>query len=156
MIKKIILWILTLSCAGTIFYFSSQEAKVSGKVSSDFIITVVRVLDVKDTFTEKEVEKISADLTFIVRKTAHFCIYGLLGLLIALLYREYGFYGKQMFLKATVTAFLYSVSDEFHQSFVKGRSGEIRDVCLDSVGAMCGIAFVIICIKLIKRKERLK
>lgn len=146
MIKKIILWILTLSCAGTIFYFSSQEAVKSSKVSSEFITTVVKTLDFKDTLTEKEIEKISVDLTFIVRKSAHFCIYALLGLLIALLYHEYELYGKQLFLKATVTSFLYAVSDEFHQHFVKGRSGEIRDVCLDTLGAICGAAFVAICV----------
>ena len=157
MAKKILLWILTLSCAMAIFYFSSQEAAESGKASSSVIKTVIKVLDLKDNLSEEEVEKLSIDLTFVVRKTAHFCIYGLLGFLITLLYLEYGFFGKQLFLNSSVTAFLYAISDEFHQSFVKGRSGEIRDVCIDSIGAMCGALIVIICFLVIKRrKERSK
>ena len=153
MAKKILLWILTLLCAGAIFCFSSQEAAESGKASSEVIKTVIKTLDIKNNLSEEEVEKLSADLTFVVRKSAHFCIYGLLGFLIALLYLEYGFYGKQLFLKTTVTAFLYAASDEIHQSFVKGRSGEIRDVCIDSIGAMCGALLVIICFLIIKRRK---
>ena len=157
MAKKILLWLLTLLCASTIFYFSSQEAAESGKTSSEVIKTVVRALDINNSLSEEKIEKLSADLTFIVRKSAHFCIYALLGFLIALLYHEYGFRGKNLFLKTSVTACLYAVSDEFHQSFVKGRSGEIRDVCIGTVGAMCGALFVIICFLLIRRrKERSK
>jgi VanZ family protein len=34
---------------------------------------------------------------------------------------------------------LYAVSDEIHQLFTPGRSGEIRDVLIDSVAGMVGI-----------------
>ena len=146
MIRKIILWILTILCAALIFKLSAQEATVSSKTSSVVIKTVVKAIDIKDSLTEKEVEEITKKLTFSVRKSAHFLIYATLGFLIALLYREYGFFGKKLFLKALITAFLYAASDELHQNFVKGRSAEIRDVAIDSLGAMCGIIFALSCI----------
>ena len=34
---------------------------------------------------------------------------------------------------------LYSCSDEWHQTFISGRSGQFRDVCLDSLGIAGGI-----------------
>lgn len=34
---------------------------------------------------------------------------------------------------------LYAVSDEFHQLFVSGRSGEIRDIIIDSCAATFGV-----------------
>ena len=37
---------------------------------------------------------------------------------------------------------LYGVSDEYHQSFVTGRSAEVRDVIADAVGACGGAAVV--------------
>ena len=35
-------------------------------------------------------------------------------------------------------AFLYAVSDEYHQTFVFGRDGNIKDVLIDFLGAMLG------------------
>ena len=39
-------------------------------------------------------------------------------------------------------AFIYACSDEIHQLFVGGRSGEFRDVLIDSCGAGFGIFVV--------------
>ena len=54
-------------------------------------------------------------------------------------------------------AFLYACSDEIHQLFVNGRSGEFTDVLLDTCGAGFGILVVItmslICCKI---SEKLK
>ena len=33
----------------------------------------------------------------------------------------------------------YAVTDEFHQSFVPGRSCELRDVVIDSCGVLTGV-----------------
>nr|MCR4673483.1 VanZ family protein [Lachnospiraceae bacterium] len=34
---------------------------------------------------------------------------------------------------------IYAASDELHQTFVQGRSGQVSDVCLDSIGALVGV-----------------
>ncbi|MDY6314114.1 MAG: VanZ family protein, partial [Clostridia bacterium] len=57
--------------------------------------------------------------------------------------------GGFMFKKTTAVisllcSALYAASDEFHQLFVPGRSGEFRDVCLDSAGALTGILIFIL------------
>ncbi len=46
-------------------------------------------------------------------------------------------------LLAGVLALLYAVSDEFHQKFVPGRTGEPRDVAIDSAGIIIAILFVV-------------
>ena len=33
---------------------------------------------------------------------------------------------------------LYSCTDEFHQLFISGRSGSIRDILIDSIGILIG------------------
>ena len=47
------------------------------------------------------------------------------------------------FKKTVILSFLFSVlyasSDEFHQTFVAGRDGNIVDVVIDSSGALVGI-----------------
>ena len=40
---------------------------------------------------------------------------------------------------ALTVAILYAVSDEWHQSFVGGRSASVRDVIIDSIGAISGV-----------------
>ena len=34
---------------------------------------------------------------------------------------------------------MYAASDELHQKFVDGRSAEIRDVCIDTLGVVFGV-----------------
>lgn len=38
-------------------------------------------------------------------------------------------------------AILFALSDEFHQSFVEGRTSSLRDVVIDSVGALVALVF---------------
>lgn len=151
MIKKIILWILIISCMIAIFHFSSQKADESKKTSSGFIITVIRLIDVNNTLSPGEIKNISESITTLVRKTAHFSIYAILGILVALLFFEYGIQGKKKVLFTVLWVFLYACSDEFHQTFVEGRSGEIRDIVIDTAGGFCGAVFITMITAFVKR-----
>jgi VanZ family protein len=151
MIKKVVLWILVIACMTTIFIFSSQEASSSDEMSLSFAEVFVRFFDFNGSLSDMQVEKICAGLNFIVRKGAHFSIYGLLGILIALLLSQYGFYGIKQFTYSVFSAFLYACTDEFHQTFVKGRSGQLRDVGIDTAGAICAVAVLLLLTSLIKK-----
>ena len=61
---------------------------------------------------------------------------------------------KEMFLPWLIAA-LYAASDEIHQLFVPGRSGQLSDVILDSAGALAGVAaFTVLCWLINRRKAR--
>ena len=79
-------------------------------------------------------------LTFIVRKTAHFTEYAILGILFYFFYRQAlpQKNGLQLFVLAILSSFLYACTDEIHQLFVPGRSGQFTDVLVDTLGAFCG------------------
>lgn len=79
-------------------------------------------------------------LTFIVRKTAHFTEYAILGILFYFFYRQTlpQKNGLQLFVLAILSSFLYACTDEIHQLFVPGRSGQFTDVLVDTLGAFCG------------------
>ncbi len=87
--------------------------------------------------------KISNDL--IVRKLGHFSEYMALGFfsfcyLSSFLMKN----NKKRDLKKTVIlsllfSIIYASSDEFHQSFVVGRDGNIIDVLIDSSGSLVGV-----------------
>lgn len=83
---------------------------------------------------------------FPVRKIAHFVEYMILGGLSAaswILYQaEEKENRKTFFLIAWGFCVLFAMIDELHQAFVPGRTSSIRDVFLDSVGALFGAFFV--------------
>lgn len=45
----------------------------------------------------------------------------------------------------------YAISDEVHQLYVPGRSGEVRDVIIDTAGASLGILSYVAIRKVIKQ-----
>ncbi len=149
--KKFLLWMLIILWMGVIFSFSNQEATQSKKVSSGVIKTVVKAFDFNDSLSKEELYDISENLTFVVRKGAHFSAYALLGLLIAILLNEYNIFKTKQLLLSVGIAFLYACSDEIHQTFIKGRSGEVRDVIIDTCGAVTGV-LILWMVKRIKKK----
>ena len=52
----------------------------------------------------------------------------------------------------SITGIIYAISDEIHQSFIPGRSPQVTDVLLDTMGVILGILWVILVIK-IKEKN---
>jgi VanZ family protein len=50
-----------------------------------------------------------------------------------------GVYDYRSILLALLLCILYAISDEVHQIFIPGRSGEIRDVIMDIVGSSVGV-----------------
>ena len=151
MMKKLVLWILIIACMGTIFYFSSQEADDSGRASEGFTYTVIKFFDFNDTISDEKAMEIAIAVNGIVRKVAHFGIYAFLGFLIALLLNEYRLSYRYAVFYSTVIAFLYALTDELHQKFVPGRSAEIRDVAIDTTGALCGALFALAVVVIIKK-----
>lgn len=82
-----------------------------------------------------------SDVSFVVRKLAHFTEYFILG---TLLYGFYINYAKKtrlclfVFLHGVVVAIL----DEGLQTFVKGRSGDIKDVLIDTLGVLAAYLLI--------------
>lgn len=59
----------------------------------------------------------------------------------------------------TILGILYATSDEIHQLFSGGRSAQLSDVCLDTLGVITGLLLYIAMIKLkdtITQKRRKK
>ena len=73
---------------------------------------------------------------FILKKTAHFMEYGILAML---LYRSFingRVNKKRSLVYSFILTVLYAVSDEIHQLYTPGRDARVRDVLIDSAGAL--------------------
>ena len=140
MIRKVIKIILVLLWMVMIFLLSNEEAVKSSKKSDGLIIKSVELFTGK-SLSDQEKEEVLKYLVFPVRKCAHLSLYLILGILVISLLREYMVINTKLVLLSLLICFLYACSDEIHQLFVPGRSGEVRDVLIDTLGACLGVSF---------------
>lgn len=76
-------------------------------------------------------------LTIIIRKLAHITEYLILGILMINCLKDYKI--NKLYLVSILLCIIYSMLDEFHQTFINGRSGEIQDILIDTIGIITGI-----------------
>jgi VanZ family protein len=76
-------------------------------------------------------------LDFVLRKLAHATEFALLTLLWAWAIRPLT---PRSALPAALIALAYAASDEYHQTFVTGRSGSPVDVAIDAAGVLLALA----------------
>ena len=74
-------------------------------------------------------------------KMLHFMAYAVMGILFYRAYRTLPIKNEVQWivLLSMISASLYGVSDEIHQSFVPSRDGSFLDVVADVLGAVCGV-----------------
>lgn len=91
--------------------------------------------------------RVSSDdlLDYVLRKAAHMIVFGVLLVLVERALR--GVAGASAPTRTTVVAawlatFAYACTDEWHQTFVRGRVGHPSDVVIDMVGASVAGAVV--------------
>ena len=73
--------------------------------------------------------------SFIVRKTAHFLLYFILGIFSVMNFKN----DREGVINALIVCIIYAFFDEIHQMFISNRSGEFRDIIIDSIGSISGI-----------------
>ncbi len=84
----------------------------------------------------------------LIRKLAHFTEYLILG---ALLYLDWRLIGRGPLLLVPGLGLLAAAADEYLQTFVPGRSGEMKDVLLDCSGVLTAV-----CLALLLRRGKEK
>lgn len=141
-IKRIIFSMLIFINCIVIFNFSAQDSQKSSATSDVVVDRVVNTISNVNKKAKKETLK--DKVTFVVRKCAHFSIYALLGVWLMLLANTFNIKIKRKILICIIFGALYAISDELHQNFVSGRSPEIRDVCIDTIGVLFGNTLVIL------------
>ena len=133
--------LITLVWIIVIFSFSLQPAEVSSEMSSGFGKKLL------ETFLPElleEFETMSGDqlglLHHLLRKCAHFAEYFVLGALVMMTLLQTVLHCK-LPIGIGVSMLVASV-DETVQRFVPGRSGQVTDVLLDTIGAGVGVLAV--------------
>ena len=136
--KLVIKYIILILWMILIFWFSNQNGTISSEMSDGLISEVVKFIEIilKNSFgNEKNIEAFA----FLIRKVAHFFLYFVLGILWMNLLKEHRVsLGKQV-IYSLLFCIMYACSDEIHQLFIPGRSGNIIDTMIDTTGSLCSI-----------------
>ena len=131
-------FIITLLWVAVIFSFSLQPATTSSEVSrgvGEWLVETF-VLFLSERLEAMPVEQLEF-LHTLLRKAGHFSEFFVLGVLAMLSVLQTKV--RYRLLSALSFCVLVAAVDETIQLFVSGRSGQVTDVVLDSVGALCGI-----------------
>jgi len=135
-IRFLLFAFLSLAVMVIIFLFSNQPAIKSAVLSDTLANTII---------PEEEDQRALKVLLFgnFVRKFAHFVLFAVLGFLLGAAATNID--GKNTLKKLSIVAVIglfYGITDEFHQLFISGRSGEPLDVLIDFSGVVVGITGV--------------
>ena len=151
-LRAIILTLL-LGTFFIIFGFSSQNAEESGGLSSNIAKFILQQVHNKDIKNDNQILKRTES---VIRKMAHFSIYTLMGFLLMSFISTYDLKENKRIMVSLCIGAIYAISDEIHQLFVPGRSGQITDILLDSMGVLLGILLVLTGIEVYKKVKNIK
>lgn len=146
-IKRIIYTCLLIVWMIIIFIFSNQDANKSESTSDKVTSTVIDTVQVvtKQDITKEKKSNLIEKTRVLVRKSAHFFLFLILGILIYLTLSSYSVSKTVLF--SIIFCFIYACSDELHQLFTDGRTAKILDICIDT----CGSSIAIFCCYLIEK-----
>ena len=139
MSKKSKYIILTIIWMGFIFCMSNQPANRSKELSQN-IENLLNHTPIIGNLLSDVLN--SPNSQFIVRKSAHVILFCLLSILCFIVIYEIKKNAKLSTLISLSITFIYACIDEIHQLFIPGRGSQIRDVLIDSIGAIMGLIFI--------------
>lgn len=124
-----------------IFSFSAQDGATSSQLSYKVSYTIVetggKILG--ENWDPWQIDSIATRFHGAVRKLAHMTEYFALAVAVAFPLYVYGLRGIWLMLVAGFICVAFACGDEYHQSFVAGRSPSKRDVMIDSFGIFWGV-----------------
>lgn len=150
-IKIILLLILAVGWMFCIYKLSGMNSSNSNGKSADILsIIIADALDVTNDYgitnshpSDAKIERASALMNTPMRKVMHASVYLVLAFFLMILlniisdHKDYWL----TLLIALVLSVVFAITDEYHQTFVAGRTGQIMDVIIDSIGAVVGLIF---------------
>lgn len=128
-----------IAVAVMIFLFSAQEGEDSARLSKGLTAWVLNLLvPGYADFTVAQKLAYLKRVGFVVRKIAHFSEFALLAATLSVHLHYIVRRFRRIAPASWAIATLYAGTDELHQMFVGGRGPAIRDVAIDSAGALTG------------------
>ena len=136
--KKYLKLLILIAWMSLIFFFSAQpqlESEETSNLVAELIYRIYAFIMAGSAHLGQS--EFMALYIQPIRKLAHFSEFMILGILVYINVLEYR--KDKLFTASLVISILYAMSDEFHQLFVENRYCSIKDMLIDSAGAVLGI-----------------
>lgn len=152
-------WLLVIF---TLSGMNSNESNSKSKSTLNVLIQETLNLTNKAGITDKhptqaKKDKVIEDINLPMRKFAHATVFIILAILIMICLRTFELELMPSFIITVLVSFMYALFDEYHQTFISGRTGQVSDSLIDTLGALVGAILVVLIIKLhIKHQEKKK
>lgn len=155
--RSVVWFVLMLVWMAVIFCFSAQQGDESSVSSNWLADRLVGMLGFwYDGLPSPEQQLWYARFTLFIRKMAHMCEYAVLAILAFLwLQGRFSLSKRKSAPLAFLLCAVYAASDEFHQTFIPGRSGKPSDVVIDALGAALAILLLCFCMQKKRRRSAL-
>ena len=126
-----------------IFVFSAQPGDQSTAMSSKVSYQIVKTADkvIGTNLDDYQIRDIAVRYDGITRKACHAAEFFLLTITLLIPLYVFGMRGFPLYLTAFLISLGYAAGDEYHQTFVPGRSGTPFDVLYDSAGVVSALLF---------------
>lgn len=138
---NIIFFVLAVTWMAVIYMFSCQDGVESDETSMNVVTEIItNNISEYESWSKTKQQDFTDVMDFIVRKLAHFSEYAILGILCYIALSGVIFADKRFVFGLVIILICaaYASCDEIHQLFVSGRSGQIRDVIIDTSGSLFG------------------
>lgn len=157
-LRRVLYFLPSIFLLSTIFSFSAQTGTSSSLMSEKITSYIVNTYDSLFHLECSTSELLTYYdlLHLLVRKTAHVSEYFLLCLSLLFPFSTILKKKRSKLLTSGLLSVLFASLDEFHQTFISGRMGTMRDVFIDSIGIILAIIVYSVCSSMIKRKKENK
>lgn len=128
---------------GVIWRFSAQTAAVSGGLSDRLLYRLMELWSPAFAASPEPLRAAAVELlSFFERKAAHMFLHFVLALLVCFAACFFTRRARGRMGVTVLACALLASLDEYHQTMVPGRSGELRDVLVDLCGAGIALGFL--------------
>lgn len=145
MIKKrntpLIVGLICIFWLMVIFFFSSMNSE-SSKGLTEIALNIVHTLRDRFPFIDRLFCLLTQkkSIFYIIRKIAHVLVFCTLQILTFIFFKSRGYSFEKCCIYSILGVIVYACTDEFHQLFISGRSGQIKDIFIDTFGGLIGIS----------------
>lgn len=162
--KRIFILFVVIFWLCLIFLMSTMDTNESNGKSKGTInqiiekgVSTTNGLGITDKHpSESKINNIIEKLNQPLRKVAHASEFMVLTILIIFLLTSCGVKGKKVYFISLLICFLYACTDEYHQTFVNGRTGQFTDVLIDTAGGVIGCTIIFIKNKVFVKGKKLQ
>lgn len=155
--RFLILGIFVIIWAAVIFAMSNMNTQQSNSKSKlviyqllSYSIKATNKLGITNKHpSDERIYQVINLLNKPLRKLAHATEYFVLIILVIMALQSLGISRKKIFSLAIIFCFIYACSDEYHQSFVNGRTAQFSDSLIDVFGGLVGCSVYLMTSKLL-------